>query len=174
MGIDRCLLYCFIFLVFLQIEDIYAQNLEFKGVVVDSLSQPVMGANLLLKSLEDTKVQFKTSDKNGAFNFSVKPESTYELKISYLGYQTIQKILEVRQESIVRTFIFTKGIEQLGTVIIESKPDIIHKEDTITYNPRAFVKGGERNIEDLLRRLPGVEVDSEGTITVGNREIEKI
>src|SRR5690625_1641846 len=73
-----------------------------------------------------------------------------------------------------KTYYLKDALEKLDEVVITRKPDVIHKKDTVIYNPDAFAKGGERNVEDLLRQLPGIQVDREGTIFVGGQEIEKI
>lgn len=154
---------------------LFSQNIEFRGIVLDSLQEPMMGANVLLKDINKIeKIQFKMSDTKGVFLFSVKPETTYEIKLSYIGYETIQEHIEVGQNKVYKTFSFTQTLEQLKEVVIESKPDIIYKKDTVVYNPNAFLKGTERNVEDLLKQLPGIDVDQEGTIKIGGREIEKI
>src|SRR5699024_10073073 len=120
------------------------------------------------------KIQFKTSYTKGNFSFVVTPETTYELRITYIGYSSIIEELQVKESSFSKTYRLKNALEQLEEVVITRKPDILHKKDTVIYHPDAFAKGGERNVEDLLKQLPGVRVDREGSIFVGDTEIEKI
>lgn len=154
---------------------LYGQSLSFEGSVLDSLERPIQNANILLREANESgKVQFKTSDANGYFSFEITPETTYQIRLTYIGYKTIHKELLVGKESISKIYRLKDALEELDEVVITRKPDIIHKKDTVVYNPDAFTKGGERNVEDLLRQLPGVRVDREGSVFVGDQEIEKI
>jgi len=149
--------------------------LNFEGNVLDSLERPIQNANILLREVNASgKIQFKTSDTKGNFSFVVTPETTYELRITYIGYSSIIEELQVKESSFSKTYRLKNALEQLEEVVITRKPDILHKKDTVIYHPDAFAKGGERNVEDLLKQLPGVRVDREGSIFVGDTEIEKI
>jgi len=174
VGVNQSV-YLFLLFATLTSHVLYGQSLDFKGRVLDSLDQPIQNANILLREANESgKVQFKSSDANGHFLFKVAPKTTYQIRITYIGYKTIQKELVVRQDPISKTYYLKDALEELDEVVITRKPDVIHKKDTVIYNPDAFAKGGERNVEDLLRQLPGVRVDREGSIFVGNQEIEKI
>lgn len=176
MGVNKFIFFiCFLFLSVLTNGLLYGQSLDFDGRVLDSLERPIQNANILLREAKESgKIQFKTSDANGQFSFAVIPETTYEIRITYIGYNTINEELKVEKTPISRAYRLKDALEQLGEVVITRKPDIIHKKDTVVYNPDAFTKGGERNVEDLLRQLPGIRVDREGSIFVGDQEIEKI
>lgn len=176
MGVNKSIFFiCFLFLSILTNDVLYGQSLSFEGSVLDSLERPIQNANILLREANESgKVQFKTSDASGHFSFEVTSETTYQIRVTYIGYKTIHKELLVGKESISKIYRLKDALEELDEVVITRKPDIIHKKDTVVYNPDAFTKGGERNVEDLLRQLPGVRVDREGSVFVGDQEIEKI
>ena len=59
-------------------------------------------------------------------------------------------------------------------IIIENKISITIKKDTIVFNADSFKQGNEQVVEDLLKKIPSLNIDANGTIKVGNQEIEKI
>jgi hypothetical protein len=62
----------------------------------------------------------------------------------------------------------------LDEVIIQAESPISISNDTINFKTKYFTDSTEQTVEDLLRRIPGLQIDSEGTIKVGNQEIEKL
>lgn len=150
-------------------------NVQFEGMVVDSLNNPLSGANVLSKQIADKeKVQFTTTDSNGFFTLNFTLNQSYEIQISYLGYAKLNKEIKIDTNSLRQTFILKEQLNELEEVIIKNKQDIIRKKDTLLFNAKAFIKGTERNLEDLLKQLPGISIDSEGRIKVNGQEIETI
>ena len=83
------------------------------------------------------------------------------------------EIIKNNEIKIVNFKLNTKSFK-LEEVFIESKKPIVIKNDTIVFNAKSFLQGNEQVVEDLLKKIPGLNVNSDGTIKVGNQEIEKV
>ena len=71
-------------------------------------------------------------------------------------------------------FLLESEIIVLSDVIAQAKKDIIQRNDTIIFDAKAFAQGNEEVVEDLLKKIPGLSIDEDGVIKVGNQEIEKV
>lgn len=119
---------------------------------------------------------FTTTDNQGKFSLTIKEApSEVVLICNYLGYE--KKIVPVLGETAMPLSIHMQPQEKdLQEVIVtEQKLPIQAKEDTVVYNASQFIDSTEVTVEDLLRKLPGVEVDEgTGQISVGGKPIKKL
>lgn len=143
------------------------------GKVIDSLGNPLENILVIEKS---SKVHDYTNEKG---NFEIKPNKlldTIELRFKYFGLlkKTIKILKKDFKNETQLTFILNNSSDILDEVIIQSERPISVKKDTINFKTKYFVSGTEQTVEDLLKKIPGLQIDSEGTIKVGNQEIEKL
>ncbi|MDP5158745.1 MAG: outer membrane beta-barrel protein [Flaviramulus sp.] len=97
--------------------------------------------------------------------------------IAYLGYKPFSKEIEVPKTGDLNVgFLFLEdAVEELETIsIISRSPPIIIKKDTIEYNADSFKTLPNDRVEDLLKKLPGVQIDIDGNITVNGIDVEAI
>lgn len=141
---------------------------------------PVENATVQLLNEKDSTVVASTATaKEGLFRLNdVKPED-YILKISFISfensYHNIKRQHFSRKEIALPTVhLEEKSILLSEAVVVGQMPEIIVKEDTLEYNPAAFKLQGNAVVEDLLKRLPGVEVDMDGKITVAGKTIRRV
>lgn len=167
-----------IFLTFLLCHfHLFAQSkkVEFIGKVTDSLGNNLYGANiLLLDTTESVPPSFGATDINGAFKIQIHSNTNYRLKISFLGYLSIEKKIEVANEGIQEHFEMSEAPNKLQEVVLKYKPALKIKKDTLIYQADSFATGKERKLKELLNKLPGVEVTREGTVFVGNKKVTKV
>lgn len=102
-------------------------------------------------------------------------KNNVKFTINALGYKTIEKVIIFDPSIDTLHFSFEMEIEAklLNEVVIKSEK-YKNKKDTIRYNLNHFLIGNEVVIEDALKKLPGITVESNGTIKYGNQEIEKV
>ncbi|WP_432412837.1 carboxypeptidase-like regulatory domain-containing protein [Rasiella sp. SM2506] len=151
-----------------------AQNGFLKGQVTDSLQNPLPNANILALPINtDDSMAFAIADGNGEFSLEVKLNVPYELTISYLGYAKKVKTVKI-SENAIENFILKESAGQLEEILIKSKIPVIIKKDTIIYNVESFIDGTERKLRDVLKNLPGVEVDRDGNVSVNGKKITKV
>lgn len=144
------------------------------GTVVTAKNEPVEGANIILKTLDDqTTLAFTSSSKDGTFTLSAKP-GTYLLKITYIGYLTVhQEIIANSEPLILYTITIIEDTSELEAVFLKAEAKIIQKGDTTIYNTEKFLNGTEQNLGDVLQIIPGMGISNNGKVTVGGKEVDR-
>lgn len=152
------------------------QTVEISGLVSDSINVPIPFVNVFLKKAETNGVvAFTTTDINGKYRLEVKERGIFLLNFSSIAYRNNIKSITISEKNSYKVnALLQEENFALDEVIINSEKAITVKEDTIIYKASAFKRGNEENVEDLLQNLPGIDVDNDGTITVGGKEIEKL
>jgi hypothetical protein len=149
-----------------------AQTITLKGSVKDSLQNPLSYANVLAKPADVTKnLQFAITDDDGLYKLELTKNDTYTISVSYMGYKTAS-FKFIATENSQKNIVLKDAPNQLQEVIIEMPVTV--KEDTITYNTNKFVTGEERKLKNVLKKLPGVEVDKNGGVTVQGKKVTKM
>ena len=153
----------------------FSQNIKFEGFIQDVGKTPlemanVMAVNQVTKAMDSYAI---TNDK-GKYLLNLKPNSNYIIKVSYLGMQPKEITLTTVATNIVQNITLESGgIELEGVEIVHEMPVSI-KGDTIVYNADSFKTGTERKLEDVLKKLPGVEVNADGEIQVEGKNVGKL
>ncbi len=154
--------------------NVFSQK-NISGKVLDNDQNALAGATIVLSSIDDsTFINYTLTDNEG--NFSISYTKSVLLKISMLGFKKFTQ--NILYDSVkFDTFLMFKLEPESNTledVIVKSEKGIRIKKDTIRYNLDNFLTGNEVVIEDVLKKLPGITVESNGTIKYGNQEIEKV
>ncbi|SHM08991.1 carboxypeptidase-like regulatory domain-containing protein [Flavobacterium xinjiangense] len=153
----------------------FSQSIKLEGVITDLKTvglemANVMAVNKTTKAMDSYAI---TNDK-GKFILTLKPNTAYSLKISYLGMQNKELEITTSAENSIKNVILEEGgIELDGVEIVREMPVSI-KGDTIVYNGDSFKTGTERKLEDLLKKLPGVEVNADGEVEVEGKKVTKL
>lgn len=149
------------------------------GTVLDgSDKSPVMQATVQILSLKDsTMVKGNVSDLDGNFALSVRP-GKYLLKISYIGYTTFFRQIEMTRNkprlNVGNIELQADAIMLGEAVVVAQAPEVTAAEDTLVYNSSAYRVPEGSALEELVKKLPGAEVDENGKITINGKEIKKI
>lgn len=151
-----------------------AQNIKFEGFITDPKGvglemANVMAVNQATKGMDAYSI---TNDK-GKFQLSLKPNSTYTIKISYIGFSALEETVVTTTENMNKIFTLQEGLELEGVEIVHEMPVSI-KGDTIVYNADSFTTGTERKLEDVLKKMPGIEVNADGEIEVEGKKVQKL
>ena len=98
------------------------------------------------------------------------------MKVSTIGYSDYNKnIIVDKKDIILRSILLSENVKLLQEVEVKgTAAQMVVKGDTLEYNATAFKTQENAVVEDLLKRLPGVEISSEGKITVNGQEVKKI
>ncbi|WP_298902489.1 outer membrane beta-barrel protein [uncultured Psychroserpens sp.] len=167
------------FIALLTVSLAFSQSKSFKisgNIVANDNKSPLESATIYLERVKDSSlVTYTISDKSGNF---VLENETYDDKlnlfIDYVGYQTYFKQISIDKEEIDLKTIALKISNALDEVVIKSRAPITIKKDTLEFNVKSFKTKKDANVEDLLKKLPGVEVDENGKITVNGKDVSKI
>jgi hypothetical protein len=150
-----------------------------RGTVQDSLSRlPLEDATISLLHMPGARVlQRIRSHKNGFVFRALKP-GNYLLTVSYLGYASDSVALAITPaDSTVKRvhFLLRLASTDLMEVVIHATiPPAIVRNDTIAFNAGAFPTRPNATVEDLLRKLPGIDIDKNGNVTMQGQKVDKI
>jgi hypothetical protein len=149
------------------------------GKLIDKETQePVPQANVrILKQGDSTFVTGKASNTEGVFTIPVR-NGSYIVHISFVGYNDVYQNVQVTSSrptvQLGNIMLSNDNILLSETVVTAKAPEIVVKGDTLEYNADSYKVTESAVVEDLLKKMPGVEIDSEGKITVNGKEIKKI
>lgn len=149
------------------------------GTVLDGTDRsPVIQAGVQILSAKDSSVVAgNVTDFNGKFALSARP-GKYLLKVSYIGYKSNFKPVSLggnKSRWNVGEILLEIDAVMLGeAVIVAEAPEVTAKEDTLVYNSSAYRVPEGSALEELVKKLPGAEVDDDGKITINGKEVSKI
>ncbi|UPT69286.1 MAG: TonB-dependent receptor family protein [Flavobacterium sp. JAD_PAG50586_2] len=146
------------------------------GVVSDSINIPLESANIIARPLqENEQLKFAIADNKGRYRLELDKGVKYEVTASYISFLEETIIIEPNSSITTHNFRLKPTGQKLKEIVIkhEYKPLII-KKDTLTYDVKAFANGNERKMKEVLEKLPGVEVDKKGTVTVQGKKVTKM
>jgi len=151
-------------------------NFSIEGTVVDSTDAPLEWASILLFHPQDsTMLAFAYSDAKGQFKMKNLKSRDYILKIGFLGLTAYEDSLMLERDLNVGIIKLVPYSKELGEVeITATRIPILIKKDTIEYDAQSFRVRPNANVEELLKQLPGVEVDQEGGIRAQGEEVKNV
>ena len=149
-------------------------QLRMEGSVKDSLNNPLELANVILINKETSALEsFAISDENGEYKLSLKKNTAYNLQISYIGMESISKLIQSNESNLKKDFTLFES-NMLDAVELTYEMPVTVSGDTLIYNADSFKTGTERKLEDVLKNLPGVEVNDDGQIEVEGKVVGKV
>lgn len=153
----------------------FSQTIEVTGKVTDSLQNPLEYTNLLvIPDANDVNIRFAITDGKGEYKLKLDTNQTYQLTVSYLGYVSQTISIETKESDFTKNFTLLESTSQLDEININYTPPVTVKQDTIIYLADKFVDGSERKLREVLKKLPGVEVDREGNVTANGKKVTKV
>lgn len=150
-----------------------------RGAVQDNSDTPLVGANVALYRLSSSGdkqlVAGAMSDAQGRFTIHQVPLERLALEVSYIGYKSYQDELTVTSGLNLGVLQLEEDTHLLEVVVVEGKAtDMTVRGDTIAFNADAYKVPQGAMLEELVKRLPGAEIDENGQITIGGQPVEKI
>jgi hypothetical protein len=153
------------------------QSVRVRGVISDTLNQPLEFANVIatVKASGDIE-SYGITNQEGRFQLDLPVGETYLLKASFLGFEPLDKELVIPEDSqdIRLDFTLRAISSELDEVEIVYEMPVTVKGDTIVYNADSFTTGEERRLGDVMKKLPGVEVNDDGEIQVEGKTVQKV
>lgn len=160
---------------------VFAQQsrVDITGTVVEkSNNEPIELATVRLLNVKDsTMVGGVTTTQNGSFTLKNIKVGNYLLHVTYVGFNPLfQPVHITGKKNPVKLgkLMIDEGILLSEAVVVGKAPEVIVRNDTMEYNADSYKVAEGSMLEDLLKKMPGVEVDSEGKVTVNGNEIKKI
>ena len=162
-----------------QTDDNMPRRLTISGQLIDAeFREPMAQATIQLFTVTDSVfVGGTVSDNKGNFSVEAPNNGTFRLKISSVGFQHIERDVTLRrgQNQELGTLLMSPESIMLKEAVITGRAaQVIVKKDTLVFNPDAYRTPEGSAIEELIKRMPGAEVDEDGNITVNGKEVKKI
>ena len=155
------------------------RRLTISGQLLDSdQKEPMIQATVQLFLAADSAfVGGTVSDIKGNFIIEAPSNGTYRLKISSVGYQSIEREVILRRyqnQELGRLLMSPESIMLKEAVVTGRAAQVVVRKDTLVFNPEAIRTPEGSAIEELIKRMPGAEVDEDGNITINGKEVKKI
>ena len=149
------------------------------GSVLDKEdNSPIMQATVQLLSLPDSTMAVgDVTNNNGRFSLSVRP-GKYVLKVSYVGYLSHLKEYQLTASkptvNVGKIALSSDAIMLKEAVVTAEAPQVTVSGDTLGYNASAYRTSEGAALEELVKKLPGAEVDDEGNVKINGKEVKKL
>ncbi len=139
-------------------------------------SSALPGVRIDLRLAADSQMLAYTfSDEHGNYRLRHAQNGKLTLHFRALGFEPISLMITPKQaDTAINVEMQAGGVQQLQEVIVHAKQPYQNGRDTIELSVTSFLQGDERNVEDLLRKIPGINVGTDGSIKVGDKEVEKV
>jgi hypothetical protein len=154
-----------------------AQNIKVRGTINDSIGNPLELANVIATVKGSGAIEsYGITNYEGRFQLDLPVNNSYILKASYLGFETVEKEITIPENGsdLSQDFVLNSLENELDGVEIVYEMPVTVKGDTIVYNADSFTNGTERKLEDIMKKLPGVEVNDDGEIEVEGKAVSKV
>ncbi|MDB4062826.1 carboxypeptidase-like regulatory domain-containing protein [Flavobacteriaceae bacterium] len=161
-----------IFIFFLLLSLTSYGQVKLEGIVKDSLKVPLESASLVAIDQKTNNLEsYVLTDIKGKYKLNLKNNSNYKIQVSYIGLRTINETLDTKEADILKDFVLRSDIA-LDEVIV--KMPVVVRGDTLIYDADSFKNGSERKLEDIIDKLPGVEINESGQIEVEGKVVNKL
>lgn len=155
----------------------FSQDFEITGKIVDNEGLPLESATVYTEKITDSSlVSYTITNKDGTFLLKGNTEAQkVNLIVSYTGFIPHKKQIEISEKLEIGSIQLAMMDNTLDEVTLTaSRAPITVKKDTLEFNANSFNTRQDANLEDLMKKLPGVEVDSDGNITVNGKPVSRI
>lgn len=170
--------YCFSIILILS-AFLYSFAIDITGIITDIDNSPLPGASIVLKTLPDsTNITLKSAGIDGDFKIDKVKPGNYVLTISMTGMEPVNKYFSITDSSnninLGNIKLSENAILLKEAVVTGVRAAVVAKQDTVEFNADSFHTSPNSTVDQLLKKLPGVEVGSDGSITSNGKTITKI
>ncbi|WP_411895795.1 TonB-dependent receptor [Winogradskyella sp. A2] len=149
-------------------------QLKMQGIVKDSIGTPLELANVIAINQETNALEsYAVTNDKGKYILSLGKNGKYKVQVSYIGLKSLNEVITTQEENITRDFTLLPD-NALDAVELTYEMPVTIKGDTLIYNADSFKNGSERKLEDVLEKLPGVEINEDGQIEVEGNTVQKL
>ncbi len=170
-------------LVFLAIFIFFVTNAQkpnglIKGMVMDTASKRGLSFSTisLVQAKDSSLISFLRADSTGAFQLKNIAKGNYLVSASYVGFVPIWMPVNLKENEIINLGILSMtDVNSTSAVTVNAKrPPVVMNNDTLEFNTENFKTQPNAVVEDLLKKLPGVVVDADGTVRVNGQKINRV
>lgn len=174
--LNKIFLAIFLSILFFSVS--FSQDFALSGKVVDAITNvPLEASTIYAESVNDsTLISYTISDQSGGFELEGKTHhKEVKLFFTYNGYKPLMMNIKLKENIDLGKIQLEEQAEELDEVrLVGQRIPIVIKKDTLEFNADSFKTKPDATVEDVLKKLPGVEVDSDGKITVNGKEVDQV
>jgi len=149
-------------------------QIKVEGIVKDSIGNPLELANVIAINQETKALEsYGITNDQGRYKLALGKNATYSVQVSYIGMKTLSETIETKEGDIDKDFSLESDTS-LDEIELTYEMPVTISGDTLTYNADSFNKGTERKLEDVLKNLPGVEINDDGQVEVEGKVVSKV
>ena len=156
----------------------FAQNWTIQGTLKDSIANRALNAATvsLVQAKDSSLVSFSRTNEAGTFSFKNVVPGVYMISVSYVGYQPKWvPVVNTSDKTVEMGAIYMNDVNTMSTVTVTARrPPVVINGDSIEFNSENFKTAPNAVVEDLLKKMPGMEVDKSGSITVNGKTVTKV
>ena len=163
-----------IILAVLLVTSFVSAQITVRGVVKDSLGSPLELANVIAINKETKAMaSYAITNDKGLFKLDLEKNTTYTVQVSYIGMKTLSEEITTKEDNINKDYKLQSD-NALDAIELTYEMPVTISGDTLVYNADSFKDGSERKLEDVLKKLPGVEINDDGQIEVEGKVVNKL
>lgn len=165
-------------LLFFCASAMYSQSKNsIEGKLTDDLKEIVINASVLLKDSSGNIVTYAISDENGNFVLKTTSIGVHTIEVSHIAYSLYSTTIKLTKS--INTYpyniILKPKSNTINEVVIQGRKKVVQQRgDTLSYSLGAFTTGNEQKLKDIIKKLPGLEIDENGKIKSGGKIVDKL
>ena len=150
-------------------------QIKVSGQIKDINDKAINRVNIVLKNSNSKDIiAYTYSNDEGIFEFNISFSGTYIYRLSCLGYKTIESQIVINNDYSFNKIILQDDVILLNEIIIDNdKNGIIEIGDTLRYKIEKFLNGTEETLKDVIKKMPGLDIDQNGKIKVNGKNVNK-
>ena len=154
-------------------------GLTISGHLIDAeMREPMVQASIqLFYAADSTFVGGTVSNNRGVFSIEAPSNGTFRVRISSIGFQTLQREVTLRRNQnydLGDLLMSPETVALKEAVVTGRAAQVVVRKDTLVYNPEAYRTPEGSAIEELIKRMPGADIDEDGNITINGKSVQKI
>ena len=162
------------FIALLCFVNISIAQIKIQGVVKDSIGEPLELANVIAINQETSALEsYGITNDTGRYVLALEKNTKYKLQVSYIGMKSFEEVITTVNDNIEKDITLVAD-NALDAVELTYEMPVTVRGDTLIYNADSFKNGSERKLEDVLEKLPGVEINADGQIEVEGKVVNKL
>ena len=165
-----------LFIVFFASINMFSQSYSVSGQIADSSNKKPLGkANVIFAHLPDLNIKGMIADNNGRFRIENLTRGKYIVTVSFLGYKSYKRNIEIDGViELPKIYLIPEGVEMKEVDIIGKTSGVTIKNDTTEYSADAFKVNKDAVAEDLIEKMPGITIQTDGTVQAHGETVTNV
>ena len=156
----------------------FGQTGSIKGIITDDAdNKPISGATVsLLLQADSSVVKTMLADNAGGFVLDNLAADSFIVKVSTIGYQEYLSFITLRnnERNLGAMKLIKQGNDLDVVTVVAKAPPVVQKGDTSEYSANQYKVNPDATTEDLIKKMPGITVDKDGTVTAHGEQVKKV